>query len=207
MNLLALLGWNPGTEQEIFSMEELISLFSLERVNKSGARFDPVKAKWFNHQYLQQKSNAEVAQCYLKLLREKGISDSPLRVEQIVALMKERVNFVQEIWEKSSFFYEEPAVYDSASVQKFWKEETPAIMQEVLLLLAKLDAFTCQSIEEALVAFIQERGYGMGKVMNAIRLSLIGVANGPGVAEIAEILGKESALARIRKAVAEIAAR
>lgn len=207
VNLLALLGWNPGTEQEIFSMEELISLFSLERVNKSGARFDPVKAKWFNHQYLQQKSNAEVAQCYLKLLREKGISDSPLRVEQIVALMKERVNFVQEIWEKSSFFYEEPAVYDSASVQKFWKEETPAIMQEVLLLLAKLDAFTCQSIEEALVAFIQERGYGMGKVMNAIRLSLIGVANGPGVAEIAEILGKESALARIRKAVAEIAAR
>ncbi|MGE4567933.1 MAG: glutamate--tRNA ligase [Bacteroidales bacterium] len=207
VNLLALLGWNSGTEQEIFTMDELIRLFSLERVNKSGARFDPVKAKWFNHQYLQQKSHEDVARLYMQFLMEKGISDSPARVEQIVMLMKERVNFVHEIWEKSSFFYEEPAGYDGASVQKFWKEDTPAILQALILLLEQVDLFARQPLEEALVTFIRERGYGMGKVMNALRLSLIGIANGPGVAEIAEILGKERTLARIRRAVNEISVR
>ena len=204
VNLLALLGWNSGTEQEIFSMEELIRLFSFERVNKSGARFDPMKAKWFNHHYLVQKSDTELAVLYMQLLDEKGIRADRLTAEKIVTLMKDRVNFVQEIWEKSSFFFVEPETYDSVSVQKFWKEDTSAILKGVVSCLSPIESFYSKPIEEALVAFIQEGGYGMGKVMNALRLTLMGISNGPGVAEICEILGKEATLARINKAIAVV---
>jgi glutamyl-tRNA synthetase len=200
-NLLALLGWNPGTEQEIFSMDELIQLFSLERVNKSGARFDPVKAQWFNHQHLMQKSDIELAKLYMKILSEKNINAKPAKVEQIVNIMKERVNFIHEIWEKSSFFFESPTSYDAISIQKFWKEDTPVIMKEVIVVLNNIDPFEAHEIEEKIVAFITGKGYGMGKVMNALRLCLIGISNGPGVADICEILGKEEIIERINRAI------
>ena len=204
VNLLALLGWNPGTEQEMLSMDELIQQFSFEHVNKAGARFDPVKAKWFNHQYLVQKSNAELAKLYLPILNEKGFEAEPATVEKIVNLMKERVNFVHEIWEKSSFFFEEPASYDGAAVQKFWKADTAVIMNEVADVLETINPFEAHEIEEGLLAFINEKSYGTGKVMNALRLVLIGTSNGPGVADICEILGKAATIRRINTAVASI---
>ena len=204
VNLLALLGWNPGTEQELFSMDELIQQFSFERVNKSGARFDPVKAKWFNHQYLVQKSNAELAKLYMHILNGKGVQAEPEKVEKIVDLMKERVNFIHEIWEKSAFFFMKPTLYDAASIQKFWKEDTAAIMKEIMTVFNTIDHFEAHEIEEKMVSFINEKGYGIGRVMNALRLILIGTSNGPGVADICGIIGLKETIERINRAIATI---
>jgi glutamyl-tRNA synthetase len=201
VNLLALLGWNPGTEQEMFSMDELIRQFSLERVNKSGARFDPVKAKWFNHQYLMQRSDAELAKEYGQILHEKGIEAALLKVEKIIALMKERVNFLTEIWDQSSYFFVRPTSYDPASVQKYWKEDTAVMLKDLAPFLATIHPFEASGIEEKLVAYIHEKEYGMGKAMNTLRLCLTGNSNGPGVASICEILGKEDTLERIDRAI------
>jgi glutamyl-tRNA synthetase len=202
VNLLALLGWNPGTEQEIFSMDELIQQFSLDRVIKSGARFDPVKAKWFNHQYLMQKSNEDLARLYTLILDGKDIKAEPAKVEKIVGLMKERVNFIHEIWEKSPFFFEKPVSYDAASVQKFWKEDTAAIMKEAAAVIGNINPFEAHEIGEEIIAFINRKGYGTGKVMNTLRLILTGTSNGPGVADICAVIGKEETIARINRAIA-----
>lgn len=205
VNLLALLGWNPGTDQEIFSMDELIDLFSLERVNKSGARFDPEKAKWFNHQYLVKKSDDEIAQEYQKVLEGKSVEANLPKVKKIVGLVKERVNFVYEIWEQASFFFVSPSKYDEATVKKFWSDETSNIMNEVADILAKVDPYETSNIELTIKNFINEKGYGMGKVMNALRLSLVGESKGPGVADICVLLGKEETIRRIEKAIKSIA--
>ncbi|BDX39485.1 glutamate--tRNA ligase [Tenuifilaceae bacterium CYCD] len=204
VNLLALLGWNPGTEQEIFSMDDLIQQFSLERVNKSGARFDPEKAKWFNHQYLLAKSDAEVTSIYMQLLAEKGICASPAKVELIVKLMKARVNFVHEIWDKSAFFFERPTVYDEASVKKFWKAETPAVMDELISLFESIPQFDARVVDEHLAAFINAKGYGMGAVMNALRLCILGISNGPNAADVCVIIGRDETIARLKQAVASV---
>jgi glutamyl-tRNA synthetase len=204
VNLLALLGWNSGTEQEIFSMEELINLFSLERVNKSGARFDPEKAKWFNHQYLVKKGNAEIAEIFEKTLAQKGISTNQTNTEHIVGLVKERVNFVHEIWDQASFFFLAPDSYDEATIKKFWKEDTPAIIGEVVNLLKAIEPFTALSIDETLKPFINEKGYGMGRVMNTIRLALVGESKGPGVSEICEVIGKDETIQRLKLAAEKI---
>lgn len=204
VNLLALLGWNPGTEQEIFSMEELIKLFSLERVNKSGARFDPEKAKWFNHQYLAKKNNTEIAKIFEKTLAQKGISTNRTNTERIVGLVKERVNFVHEIWDQASFFFIAPDKFDEATIKKFWKEDTPAIIGEVVSLLKAIEPFTALSIDETLKPFINEKGYGMGRVMNTIRLALVGESKGPGVSEICEVIGKDETTQRLKLAAEKI---
>jgi glutamyl-tRNA synthetase len=204
VNMLALLGWNPGTEQEILSMDELIRLFSFDRVSKSGARFDPEKAKWFNHQYLVQKSDAELAELYAPILKQNNVDAAPEKVERIVGIMKQRVNFVHEIWEKSAYFFIAPAAYDPAAVAKFWKEETPAIMREVAEVVSTIGQFEAPAIEETLVSFIKAKEYGMGKVMNALRLVLMGTSNGPGVADICEIIGKEETIRRIENAISAI---
>lgn len=202
VNLLALLGWNSGTEQEIFCMEELISLFSLERVNKSGARFDPEKAKWFNHQYLVKKSDAEIAREFAKVLNEKGITCENSKVEKIVSLVKERVSFVHEIWDQASFFFEAPTSYDDTTVKKFWKDDIASIMNEVAQVIGGISPYTSHEIEQTIKGYINEKGHGMGKVMNCLRLSLVGESKGPGVADICEILGKDETVMRITKAVA-----
>ncbi|PKP39398.1 MAG: glutamate--tRNA ligase [Bacteroidetes bacterium HGW-Bacteroidetes-15] len=201
VNLLALLGWNPGTEQELFTMDELIDLFSLERVNKSGARFDPEKAKWFNHQYLINKSDAELAMQFVKILEEKNINFDLAKVEKIVGLVKERVSFVHEIWDQASFFFEAPHTYDETTVKKFWKDDSAAIMKEVAQIISGVEPYTSMEIEPAIKNYINEKGHGMGKVMNGIRLSLVGESKGPGVADICELLGKEQTVKRIEKAV------
>jgi glutamyl-tRNA synthetase len=204
VNLLAFLGWNPGTEQEILSMDELIELFSLERVNKSGARFDPEKAKWFNHQYLIKKSNAELAELFLKHLNEKGITAVPAKVEKIVGLVKERVSFVHEIWDQSYFFFTSPETYDEATVKKAWSAETPELMKKVLDFIPSIEPFNAPDIEHQLKDYINTNNLGMGKVMNALRLSLVGASKGPGVADICEVIGKEETLKRINKAIQSI---
>lgn len=201
VNMLSLLGWNPGTDQEIFSMDELVEQFSLDRVNKSGARFNPDKAKWFNHFYLQQQPVAQLAQAFSTILKSKGIDAEQAKIERIVELVKERVNFVNELWNQTSFFFLAPTTYDEATVKKFWKEDTPAILQEVKDLLQSVEPYTTEPIESAIKNLISEKGYGMGKVMNAIRLSLVGESKGPGVADICELLGKEETSLRISKAI------
>ncbi|WP_320052484.1 glutamate--tRNA ligase [uncultured Acetobacteroides sp.] len=204
VNMLALLGWNPGTEQELLSMDELIQLFSFERVSKSGARFDPEKAKWFNHQHLMLKSNAELAELYNPILKQNNVDATPDKVERIVGIMKQRVNFVHEIWEKSAYFFISPTAYDPAAVAKFWKQDTPAIMDEVKEVLGGIDQFEAPVIEQTLESFIKAKEYGMGKVMNALRLVLMGTSSGPGVADICEVIGKDEAIQRISTAVASI---
>lgn len=202
VNLLALLGWNPGTDQELFSMDELIQSFSIERVNKSGARFDPEKAKWFNHQYLIRKSDSEIANLFQPILEQYNFDISTDKLIRIVGLVKERVNFVQELWEQTNFFFERPLTYDQQTVAKFWKEDTAAMMNEVVEVINAISSWENQSIEHSLKEFINAKGYGMGKVMNAIRLSLVGASKGPGVAYICEVLGKDETVQRIMQALA-----
>lgn len=204
VNLLALLGWNPGTEQELFSMDELIKTFSFERVNKAGARFDPEKAKWFNHQYLIQKSDEELARLFTDFMKSKEIDVTSEKALKIVTFMKARVNFIPEIWEKAQFLFVRPDSYDEASVKKFWKEESPAIMKEVIAVLQGVETFSSENVEKSLESFIAEKGYGMGKVMNALRLGLLGISNGPGVADVCEVIGKEETIARIENAVSKL---
>ena len=201
VNLLALLGWNSGTDQELFSMDELIAKFSLERVNKSGARFDPEKAKWFNHQYLIKKDDKVLAQEFAKIIEANGASADIAKVEKIVGLVKERVSFTHELWEQASFFFLAPSQYDPAPVKKFWKEDTPNIMRELVDVLQNVEPFVTAEIEPAIKNFINEKGYGMGKVMNALRLSLVGESKGPGVADICELLGCDETIRRINSAV------
>ena len=204
INILAFLGWNPGTEKEIFSMEELIEAFSLERVGKSGSRFDPEKAKWYNHQYLNAKSNDELADLFQPILFEKGLTFSNDYVAQVVGLVKERVNFVMEIWDQAFFFFQAPGTYDAKMIQKQWKENTPDILRRLSTNLLTLEVFNAESINACINEFLEENGLGMGQVMTAMRLTLVGSGMGPGVTDIMAIIGQEEVSKRIEKAIETI---
>ena len=201
VNFLALLGWNPGTEQELFSMQELIEQFSLDRVSKSGAKFDFEKGKWFNHRYLQMKPNEELADIFQHILVEKDIIEDSEKVAKIVGLIKERANFVTDLWEQSYFFFQTPVTYDEKTVSKRWKENTPVQMTELMQVLEGIDDFSSSNQEVVVIKWIEEKGYGMGAVMNAFRLALVGAAKGPHLFDITEIIGKEETIARLRRAV------
>lgn len=204
INILAFLGWNPGTEQEIFSMEELIQAFSLERVGKAGSRFDPEKAKWYNHQYLMEKPNSELAELYQPILKEKKINADNQYVEQVVGLIKERVNFVSEFWDQSFYFFKAPAIYDPKMVKKRWKENTPQILQSFITELNAIQVFKAENIEVVIKDFLEKNELGMGQVMTVIRLTLVGSGMGPGVMEIMELLGKEEVIKRIATGITKI---
>ncbi len=197
INMLALLGWNPGTEQEIFSLEELVQAFSIEGINKSGSRFDPEKAKWFNHQYLIKKSDKDIALLFLSELGQKGISAEIDNVARICGLVKERVNFVKEIWDQAYFFFQPPESYDENTVRKAWKDDTPELILNVRKVIQSTDPFTAKDLEENLKRFIEENELGFGKVMNPLRLLLVGASMGPHLFDIMEIIGKDETLARI----------
>lgn len=203
-NMLALLGWNPGTKQELFSLEELIDTFTFERVNKSGARFDPEKAKWFNQQYLQQKTDAEIAALFNEETLKRGINADLNLVEKVVALVKERAVFVSDLWDQSSYFFEAPTDYDPKPAKKFWKEDTPKIMQDCLAILKACEPFTSANTEEQIKAYITENELGFGKVMNPLRLAIVGAAKGPHCFDILELIGKDEMLRRIEKALKEL---
>ncbi len=204
INMLAMLGWNPGTEQEIFSLDELIQLFSIERVNKSGARFDPEKTKWFNQQHLIQKSDKEISSLFKEVLKEKGIEAADEYPEKVVSLVKERVAFVKEIWDQSSMFFIAPDSYDPKVVKKRWKGDVPAFMDELTGKLQSVDDWKADKIKETIAQLIEAKGLGFGLVMNALRLALVGGSFGPDLMTIAEMIGKEETINRIKTAVEKI---
>jgi glutamyl-tRNA synthetase len=197
INMLALLGWNPGTEQEIFSMPELIEQFSLDRVSKSGARFQPEKARWFNQQYMHSKSNAELAELFIPLLLERGIAWERDKIEQVVGLVKERATFVGDFWELSSYFFVRPLHYDEKAVRKFWKGDNPARIAELREMLFAQSDFSAENLNKVIHSWIESKEYPMGQVMNSLRLAIVGASMGPGLAEICEIIGKPETLHRI----------
>ena len=199
VNFLALLGWNDGTEQEIFSLEELIEKFDLNRIHKAGAKFDPEKNKWFNHQYLQKQSDESLAELFKIELDKKAISTS-LDLTKIVSLVKERANFVTELYDLSDYFFEAPTSYDEKA-SKNWKEETPELMQKVIVELEKISDFSSTNIETFLKEWMTTNEIGMGKVMQPLRLSLVGALKGPHLFDIIEMIGKEETVKRIEKAI------
>ena len=226
VNLLAMLGWNPGNDQELFSMEELVAAFSLERVIKSGARFNPDKAKWYNKEYLRKKTAAELASLYIPVLEEKGmqIIDCPKcaltagsemtqqgadfknriftrgYVERIVALIQERASFVADFWDIASYLFIAPAEFAEKDVAKFWKEENYSLaLQAADFILNFEGEFTKENLEGPLEEYIRSNGWPMGKVMNCLRLALVGASSGLGIADIVTIIGKAELAERIEK--------
>ena len=201
INMLALLGWNPGTEQEIFSLDELIQAFDLKRVSKSGAKFNPDKTKWFNQQYMQQKTVAELANLYAPILKEKEIVAEKETIEKVISLIKERAVFVADFWELSNFFFEAPTTFDEKAVAKNWKEDTNNLMEQLLIEIRKIDDFSSQNTESIIKDWITKNDIGFGKVMQPLRLSLVGEMKGPHLFDIMEIIGKQETIQRIESAI------
>ena len=201
INFLALLGWHNTGDQEMYSMDELIAQFSLDRVSKSGAKFDYEKGKWFNHQYLQLKSNEELADLFLPVLAQHGVTADKAVVAKVIGLVKDRVNFVPELWEQANFFFVAPTEFDEKSVAKRWKEDSPRHMQELLALLETQDDWSAEALDALVMPWIAEKEYGVGLVMNAFRICLVGAARGPHIWAITDILGKEETLRRVRAAL------
>ena len=201
VNFLALLGWNPGNDQEVMSMDDLIRLFDLSRCSKSGARFVFEKARWFNHHYLLEKSNAEIADLFLPIVESHGIQTTRAYVEKVVGLMKGRVNFVKELWDLCSFFFVAPTEYDEKTRKKRWKEDSAAQLTEFIERLRAREPFDVEGTEEECKAWIESKGYHLGNIMNAARLALVGEGKGPGIFDITEALGKEESIRRIQRAI------
>lgn len=207
VNFLALLGWNPGNDQELMSMDELVQLFNLNHCSKAGAKFDYKKGIWFNHEYILKKPDAEVAELFKPVLLEHGIDVSAYSDEylaRVVGLVKGRVNFVKELWEQARFFFVAPETYAEKDVKKRWSEDTPRIMSELMDVLRGIDDFSSKHSEEIVIGWITEKGYHLGNVMNAFRLAVVGECKGPHMFDITELIGKEETLARIDKAVRTI---
>lgn len=205
VNMLALLGWNPGTDQEIFSMEELIEAFSIEKVGKSGSHFDPEKAKWFNHQYLQRKSNRELALEFREILRAKGYHVDIVNLETVVGLVKERVSFVKDMWNEADFFFKAPETYDQEVVRKRWKNNTTSLVTELKTVLHDIQSFTPEETEKVVRSWISEKKINAGEVMTPFRLLIVGALRGPGIFDIIGWIGKEETIRRIEKGISAIA--
>ena len=201
INMLALLGWNPGTEQEIFSMDELIEAFSIERIGKSGSKFDPEKAKWFNHHYLNEKDNAFLASYLQPVLKEKGIITTDAYLTDVCGLIKERCTLLPDLWEQSSYFFKAPESYDEKFIKKQWKENTSDILVRFKDFLSNIEPFSMENLDKTIHQYIEDNGLNMGQVMNPWRLTLVGAGKGPGMTEIAALLGKKEVIARMDKAL------
>lgn len=204
VNLLALLGWNPGTEQELFTLEELVPVFSLDRIVKSGAKFNADKAKWFNQEYLRKRSDRQLAEEFLPILEERGIATNLDFVENVVGLIKERAHFVQDFWELSSFFFKAPTTYDPQTVNKFWKADNLPLLKQTAAFVQQLPDFSKAAVEEQLHSYVVENSMPMGKVMNGLRLMLVGASKGPGVADIIATIGREAFTERVERAFATL---
>tara|TARA_B100000945_G_C20198186_1_gene510155 strand:- start:168 stop:776 length:609 start_codon:yes stop_codon:yes gene_type:complete len=198
--MLAFLGWNPGTEEEFFSLEALTEVFSLERVHKAGAKFDPEKTKWFQHHYLQEMDERLLTGRFQALLQQKGVSGT-LDTQKIVSLLKERATFVEDLWEQGSFFYEAPQSYDEKAAQKAFKSDTKEILQQVKNLTERTDTFTSEALSETIKGWITQQEMGFGKVMMPLRLALVGEMKGPDVFDIMALLGKKESLQRIERTI------
>ena len=211
VNMLALLGWNPGTEQEIFTMDELVSAFSLDRVVKSGARFNPEKAKWFNEQYLRRQSTPSLVSQFRAVSGEhlQGFSDE--YVGKVCDLVRERVHFVRELWDQSSFFFEAPTSYDPAAVAKFWNDSVDkSVVPALAEFICTIEPFEKEEIEARIPEWVTAHSApddrkALGRVMNTLRLFLVGASNGPSIADIILLIGRDEFLSRVRSAVARLA--
>ena len=201
VNFLALLGWNPGTEQELFSLEELVEVFDISKCSKSGAKFDYQKGIWFNHEYILRKSNEEIADLFAPIVANNGVDESMERVRTVVSLMKDRVSFVRELWDLCSFFFLPPTEYDEKTVRKRWKEYSAQQMTELAEVLEGIDDFSIEGQEPVVMKWVEDKGYKLGDIMNAFRLALVGIGKGPGMFDISAFLGKEETLRRLRRAV------
>ncbi len=201
VNFLALLGWNPGTEQELFSLDELVEQFDIHKCSKSGAKFDYQKGMWFNHEYILHKSNEEIARLFAPIVANNGVDESMERITKVVSMMKDRVSFVKELWPLCSFFFIAPLEYDEKTVKKRWKADSAKVMTELAEVLEGIDDFSVEGQEPIVMKWVEEKGYKLGDVMNAFRLALVGIGKGPGMFDISAFLGKEETLARLRKAV------
>ena len=201
VNFLALLGWNPGTEQELFSLEELVEAFDTSKCSKSGAKFDYQKGIWFNHEYILRKSNEEIADLFAAIVANNGVDESMERIRTVVSLMKDRVSFVRELWDLCSFFFLPPTEYDEKTVRKRWKEYSAQQMTELAEVLEGIDDFSIEGQEPVVMKWVEDKGYKLGDIMNAFRLALVGIGKGPGMFDISAFLGKEETLRRLRRAV------
>lgn len=207
VNFLALLGWNPGDDRELMTMDELIKNFSFEHCSKNGAKFDYKKGAWFNHEYLLKEDDATLAQMFKPVLAQHGIDVSKFSDDHItrtVALVKSRISFVSELWDQAKFFYVAPDAYAEKDIKKRWKEDTPAIMEELIGVLEGITDFSSKPSEDVVINWITEKGYHMGNVMNAFRLTVVGECKGPHMFDITELIGKEETIARIRKGIEQI---
>ncbi len=204
VNFLALLGWNPGTEQELLSMDELISLFNIEKCSKAGAKFDYEKGKWFNHKYIQEKSDVEVAEMFLPILKEQGVDAGAYNIEKIVSLVKSRINFAKDLWAQTSFFFVAPETYAEKDIRKRWKEGMPQIITELVTLLEREENFASAALEEVVLGWIAKNEYHLGNTMNAFRLAVVGECRGPHMFDITEVIGKSETIARLKVALEKI---
>ena len=202
VNFLAFLGWNPGTEQELFSLEELVNAFDLERVNKAGARFDPDKIKWFNHHYMQEQDNYNLAVSFQNS-REELKEIDPQFIEMVIALIKERATFVSDFWELSHFFFVAPQTYDDKASKKALKEDTAAILSKVKALIDAVEDFTVENLQTSVKGWITSNDIGFGKVMMPLRLALVGALQGPDVFDIIYMIGKAETIKRIDNLISD----
>jgi glutamyl-tRNA synthetase len=201
INMLAFLGWNPGTAQEIFSLDALIEAFDLNRVSKSGAKFSPEKARWFNQQYMQTKDNEALTDLYLSILKEKGISKDRDFVLKVVSSIKERAVFVNDFWNLSNFFFEAPRAFDEKASKKNWKTATGSLMKEVTHVLENIEDFSSENTEKTIKEWITAKEISFGKVMQPLRLSLVGRLAGPHLFDIIALIGKKETIQRIENAI------
>lgn len=201
LNFLALLGWNPGNDQELMTLDEMVHLFDIHRCSKAGARFDYVKGIWFNHEYILKMSDERVAEMFMPVLKEHGIDVPMDKVVTVVGMMKGRVNFVKELWDTCKFFFVAPTEYDPKTVQKRWKPDSAEMMTRLADLLESLDDFSLENQERVVMKWIEDNGLHTGNIMNAFRLTLVGEGKGPHMFDISSVLGKEETIARMRRAI------
>lgn len=206
VNMIALLGWNPGEDQEIFTMDELIEKFDLTKVQKGGARFSPEKAHWFNQQYIKNAKNSDLAKLFSPILEEKGIKTDNQYLEKVIGLVKERVTLIPDFWSQSAFFFETPTEFNPKLVKKRWKEDAPESMQRIFDVLKGVDAegFTTEKTEDVVKTFIEKNDLNFGKVLNPFRLLLTGTGGGPHLFDIISTIGKDETLLRIKNGIKNI---
>ena len=201
INFLAFLGWNPGTEREMYSIDELAELFDITKCSKAGARFDYQKGIWFNHEYILAKSASEIAEIFAPIVAENGVNETMDRITKVVEMMKDRVNFVSELWPLCKFFFVAPTEYDEKTRKKRWKEDSAQQLGELMQVLEGIDDFSVEGQEAIVHQWIEQKEYKLGNIMNAWRLTLVGEGKGPGMFDISAFLGKQETLDRMKRAI------
>ena len=204
INFLALLGWNPGHDEEIMSLEDMIRLFSFDRCSKSGAKFDFEKAKWFNHEYIQTTSNDELEAMFRPISEENGVTASKEFSRDVIGLIKNRAHLIDDLWDQGKFFFVAPTSYDAKTVKKRWKDETPQQITELIELIESNNDFSNENQETAVKQWIESKQYHLGNIMNALRLALVGEPKGPHIFDITALIGKEETINRLKRAVTTI---